>query len=201
MSSEPTSLECKGAPLLPAPSTGFRAFNATNRFPPNPASTASMLMGRAPIKSHFLPPLSPNLEEGTCHYCHNRHNVPSENLSRRRSQRSCTWTTPEPTDPRARMLLPREGLSNGSQCVNHSRRDVCYKRTSVRVREPIPNGIQEISSGGTRTIIARVRCNKTGRRHAGMEASSRPAPYPYRGLLWRLRPVTLSLPLDYKRGR
>jgi len=31
-------------------------------------------------------------------------------------------------------------------------------------------------------IIAKVYCNKMGRRHAGTEASSRPVPYLYRGL-------------------
>jgi len=51
--SEPTRLERKGAPPPPAASMGFRAFNAIDRFPPNPAGTANMMMARAPIKSYF----------------------------------------------------------------------------------------------------------------------------------------------------
>jgi len=46
-SSESASLEHKSASPPPATSTGFRAFNATNRLPPNPTVTRNVMMDLA----------------------------------------------------------------------------------------------------------------------------------------------------------
>jgi len=124
--SKPTNLERKSAPPLPAMGTGFRAFNATDRFPPNPIGTSNMMMGRAPVKSCFFSTLSSKSGKGTCRYYYNRRNVPSRGPLRRGSQRSCTRTPPRPPEPRTCVLLPIEGLSDGSQRSNHSRHDVYY---------------------------------------------------------------------------
>jgi len=102
---------------------GFRAFNATDRFQPNPASTASVMMGCAPVKSYFFPALSSNSEKGTYrHYC-NKCDVPSRGPSRHDGQCSGAWVPPKPPDPGARVLVPREELSDGSQRSNDSRHD------------------------------------------------------------------------------
>jgi len=66
----------------------------------------------------------------------------------------------------------------------------------MRKPEPIPDDVQGISSGDTRAIITKVHCIKTARGHAGTEASSGPAPYPYRGLLKKPIPCNLGLPLE-----
>jgi len=126
MSSEPTRLERKGALPPPTASTGFRAFNVTDRFPPNTAGTTNVMMGRAPVKSCFFPALPPNSEKSVCRHCSNRRNVPSKGHSRHEGQRSCVRELFKPQDPRARVLLPRKGLSNRSQRSNHSRPDICY---------------------------------------------------------------------------
>jgi len=52
----------------------------------------------------------------------------------------------------------------------------------MRICEPIPDGAQEKSFGDTHTIITKYTMNKMDQGHAGTEGSSRPAPYPYRGL-------------------
>jgi len=123
-SSEPTYLERKGTPPPPVAGTGFRAFNATDKLPPNPMGTTTMMMDHASVKSYISSALSPDLANGKRWYCSNQHDIPSESPLRRNGQRSHIWTAPKPPDPRARVLLSREGLSDESQRrSNHSQHD------------------------------------------------------------------------------
>jgi len=126
----------KTAPPPPAAGTGFRAFNATDRLPPDPVGTRNVMMDHAAIKSYLFPSLSSKSVKGTCRYSCNRRNIPSRGPSRRDSQLSCKRVPSRPPDPRARMLLPREGLSNRSQRSNHCRHDICYSiRSHVYVNQ------------------------------------------------------------------
>jgi len=63
-------------------STGLRAFNASDKLPPNPGGTGNMMMDCVLVKSHFPLALSPKLEKGTRWHYSDRCNVPSEGLSR-----------------------------------------------------------------------------------------------------------------------
>ena len=150
---------------------GFRAFIAIDRFPPNPTGIANVMMGRAPVKSYFFIALSPYLKICTYRYYCNRRNVPSRGPSRRDGQRSCARASPMPPDPRARVLLSREELSDESHRSNDSRHndgkdveacvfaDQYLQHTGGQPRKCTRNHRQ-------------VRYNKTGRGHAGTEASS-----------------------------
>jgi hypothetical protein len=48
----------QNASRLPALGTGSRAFNASDGLPPNAMAAATMMMGRTPVMSYFLPTLS-----------------------------------------------------------------------------------------------------------------------------------------------
>ena len=100
--------------------TGARAFNATTMLPPNPIVTGSVIAEQAPVKSPLFPALSSRLEKSTT--LHSAAGVISHHDTPRdiQGQRSCITKSSVSPNPRAGMLLPKEGSSDRSQRFNHS---------------------------------------------------------------------------------
>jgi len=150
--------------------------------PPNPTVTRSVIGEQALVKSPLFPALSPRMDEGTIRY--SIVDVISHRGTPRdaRSQRSHTTKLLVLPDPRADTFLPRKGSGDGSQRFNHPRCDYCHDVQACSRPSQYQTMRRKLGSGNARAIITKASHNKTARGHAGTEASSRQAPYPYRGL-------------------
>jgi len=150
--------------------------------PPNPIVTGSVIGEQAPVKSPPFPALSPRMDEGTIRY--SIADVISHRCTPRdaRSQRSHTARLLVPPDPRGDIFLPRKASGDGSQHFNHPRSDYCHDVQACSRPSQYRTIRRKLGSGNLCAIITKAPHNKTARGHAGTEASSRLALYPYRGL-------------------
>ena len=181
--SEPTCLECKSVPPPPDIGTVFRAFNTTDKPPHNTMATSAVVMDRTLVKSSFSLALSQNSERSMRWYCCYQRDVPSEGLSRRNSQHFHIRTPPDLPDPRGRHILSKEGLSRASQRYNNSRHNDCKDVQACVYTDQLLGGIQGISSGSARAIIAKYTVTRPVETTPVRRPRVDLRPCPYRGLL------------------
>jgi len=112
----------RGVSRLFALGTGCRAFNASDRLPPNTMAAATMMMGCIPVTSYIY---QLNLEDGkgTGRYCHARRKVLSDDPSRYHCQCFLLRNVPDPSGPQGHWVLHVQELFKAGQCSNNSRRD------------------------------------------------------------------------------